>query len=474
MSMQDGLVMEDRTAALRNASEILVVEDSLTQAKRLERLLKEHGYGVRIARNGFQGLAFAREKKPTVVITDVMMPEMDGYELCRRIKGDETLRDVPVVLLTSLSDPRDVIRGLQCGADNFLTKPYEDAHLLRRLHHILVNLELRREGHAQMTVEVFFAGQHHRLTADRIQIIDLLLSTFEAAVLQSTQLQKLNGDYRHALEEIKQAQANFRTLMETTGDAVLVVDAQGTVRYVNPAAELLFDVRAEELTGTPFLFPLEEEGKREINITSPNGDILVGDMRVVNSSWDGEVVRLVTIRDITEMVLLRERLKEEAITDPLTGLYNRRGFLMLGEERLALADRLGFSVVCLFADLDGFKAVNDTFGHEEGDRVLRETADVLRRTFRAADVLGRIGGDEFAVLLVQDGPEGIGAVMARLRHTLEQANVRNENPSVRLSLSLGVSMRLPETPCTLSELMDEADQSMYKEKIAKRKLRSET
>lgn len=474
MNMQDGRTMEERTAALRNASEILVVEDSLTQAKRLERLLKEHGYGVRIARNGFQGLAFAREKKPTVVITDVMMPEMDGYELCRRIKGDETLRDVPVVLLTSLSDPRDVIRGLQCGADNFLTKPYEDAHLLRRLHHILVNLELRREGHAQMTVEVFFAGQHHRLTADRIQIIDLLLSTFEAAVLQSTQLQKLNGDYRHALEEIKQAQANFRTLMETTGDAVLVVDAQGTVRYVNPAAELLFDVRAEELTGTPFLFPLEEEGKREINITSPNGDILVGDMRVVNSSWDGEVVRLVTIRDITEMVLLRERLKEEAITDPLTGLYNRRGFLMLGEERLALADRLGFSVVCLFADLDGFKAVNDTFGHEEGDRVLRETADVLRRTFRAADVLGRIGGDEFAVLLVQDGPEGIGAVMARLRHTLEQANARNENPSVRLALSLGVSMRLPETPCTLSELMDEADQSMYKEKIAKRKLRSET
>lgn len=474
MSMGDGLAMEDRTAALRNASEILVVEDSLTQAKRLERLLKEHGYGVRIARDGLQGLAFAQGKKPTVVITDVMMPEMDGYELCRRIKSDETLRDVPVVLLTSLSDPRDVIRGLQCGADNFLTKPYEDAHLLRRLHHILVNLDLRREGHAQMTVEVFFAGQHHRLTADRIQIIDLLLFTFEAAVLQSTQLQKLNGDYRHALEEVKQAQANFRTLMETTGDAVLVVDPQGTVRYVNPAAELLFDVRAEELTGTPFLFPLEEEGKREINITSPNGDILVGDMRVVNSSWDGEVVRLVTIRDITEMVLLRERLKEEAITDPLTGLYNRRGFLALGEERLALADRLGFSVVCLFADLDGFKAVNDTFGHEEGDRVLRETADVLRRTFRAADVLGRIGGDEFAVLLVQDGPEGIGTVVERLRHTLERTNARNENPSVRLALSLGVSMRLPEAPCTLAELMDEADQSMYEEKMTKKRLRSET
>jgi two-component system cell cycle response regulator len=174
------------------------------------------------------------------------------------------------------------------------------------------------------------------------------------------------------------------------------------------------------------------------------------------------------------MVLLRERLKAEAITDPLTGLYNRRGFLSLGEERLALADRLGASVFCLFADLDGFKAVNDTFGHEEGDRVLRETAEVLRRTFRAADILGRIGGDEFAVLLVQDGPEGIGTVMERLRHTLELANARNENSSARLSLSLGVAMRLPEAPCTLAELMDQADQRMYEEKMTKRKPRSET
>ncbi len=146
---------------MKRAASILIVEDSLTQAKRLERLLAENGYTVRVARNGIEGLAAAAEKKPSVVITDVMMPEMDGFEMCRCIKNDGALRDIPVVLLTSLSDPKDVIRGLQCGADNFLTKPYEGDHLLRRLEHVLTNLELRRAGQAQMTVEVFFAGQYH-------------------------------------------------------------------------------------------------------------------------------------------------------------------------------------------------------------------------------------------------------------------------------------------------------------------------
>ena len=196
---------------MKRAASILIVEDSLTQAKRLERLLAENGYTVRVARNGIEGLAAAAEKKPSVVITDVMMPEMDGFEMCR------------------------------CSQ-------------------------------AQMTVEVFFAGQYHKLTADRIQIIDLLLSTFEAAVLQSSQLEKLGGDYRNALEDVKRAQANFQTLMETTGDAVVVVEGGGTVIYVNPAAELLFHKDSAELVGKPFLFPLEGDGgHREVVIDLPNG-----------------------------------------------------------------------------------------------------------------------------------------------------------------------------------------------------------
>ncbi len=465
----------DRTIEHRKrTSEILVVEDSLTQAKRLERLLRGNGYGVVLARNGLEGLEKARKVRPAVVITDVMMPEMDGYEMCRQIKADADLRHIPVVILTSLSDPRDVIQGLQCGADNFLTKPYDDAHLLGRLYHILANEGLRQAGHAQMSVEVYFAGQFHKLTADRIQIIDLLLSTFEAAVLQSTQLAKLGGDYREALEEIKRAQANFRTLMETTGDAVVVVGTDGLVRYVNPAAEVLFDCDASAVTGKPFWLPLEGEGSREVSLPSSQGEKLVGDMRVVRSNWDGEGVLLATIRDITETVRLRERLEVEAVSDALTGLFNRRGFFKIAPGRLSLAERMNLAVVCLFADLDNFKQVNDLLGHEEGDQVLREAAEVLKKTFRECDLLARIGGDEFAVLMMQDrgdgwdGEQAVKSVRDRLDRNLELHHGQSTRP-YRLALSMGFAVAPAASGVSLDALIAEADKKMYDEKAAKKK-----
>ena len=467
--------IEQNIAHRKKHSEILVVEDSLTQAKRLERLLKENGYSVRLARNGLEGLDWARKARPAVVITDVMMPEMDGYEMCRQIKADAELRQIPVVLLTSLSDPRDVIQGLQCGADNFLTKPYDDAHLLRRLYHIRANEELRWAGHAQMSVEVYFAGQFHKLTADRIQIIDLLLSTFEAAVLQSNQLMKLGGDYRNALDEIKRTQANFQTLMETTGDAVVVVGEDGLVRYVNPGAEVLFDCAADTMTGKPFVFPLEGEASREVIIDRPHGEALVGDMRVVRSNWDGEMVRLATIRDITETVRLRERLESEAVSDALTGLYNRRGFFKIVPARLRLAERMGLSVACFFADLDNFKQVNDLLGHDEGDQVLREAAEVLRNTFRDSDILARLGGDEFAVIMVQEHAEGEDptvsetSVRDRLARNLDLWNAQSTR-SYRLAMSVGIAAVHATSEISLDTLVAEADKKMYAEKAAKKKL----
>jgi two-component system cell cycle response regulator len=306
------------------------------------------------------------------------------------------------------------------------------------------------------------------LTADRIQIIDLLLSTFEAAVLQSSQLEKLGGDYRNALEDVKRAQANFQTLMETTGDAVVVVEGGGKVIYVNPAAELLFHKDSAELVGKPFLFPLEGEGgHREIVIDLPNGERVVRDMRTATSNWDGELVRFATIRDVTEMVRLRELLEKEAVTDTLTGLYNRRGFLSFAEKALQLAARMGFRATFLFADLDGFKNVNDTLGHEEGDEVLRETASIFRETFRVSDIPGRIGGDEFAVLMLHDGEDQPGNAVERLEEAIRRANGRRTR-EYSLSMSLGLSEWNPGRPVSLGELMADADRRMYENKMARK------
>jgi two-component system, sensor histidine kinase and response regulator len=168
--------------------EILIVEDSPTQAARLRYILEQHHYVVSVASNGQQALAHLSQRRPALVISDIVMPEMDGYQLCQRIKTDENLKAIPVILLTSLSDPEDVIKGLECRADNFITKPYDEGYLLARVEYVLVNRAMRLSERLQMGVEIVFGGQKHLITSDRQQILDLLISTYEALILKNREL----------------------------------------------------------------------------------------------------------------------------------------------------------------------------------------------------------------------------------------------------------------------------------------------
>ncbi|MEJ0084767.1 MAG: response regulator [Pseudomonadota bacterium] len=167
---------------------ILIAEDSATQAQRLTHILEAQGYRVTSAANGALALEMARRHTPSLVISDVVMPEMNGYELCSHIKADPKLADVPVILVTTLSDPEDVIRGLACRADNFVLKPYDSDHLLRRVQFVLVNSHMRQNEQPGMGLEIVFSGQKHFITADRLQILNLLLSTYEAAIQRNKEL----------------------------------------------------------------------------------------------------------------------------------------------------------------------------------------------------------------------------------------------------------------------------------------------
>src|SRR5665647_561169 len=210
--------------------EILIAEDSSTQAAQLAQLLEQHGYSVTTAANGREALALLERRRPTLVISDIVMPELDGYGLCKAIKADKKLKDIPVMLVTTLSDPQDVIRGLECGADNFLRKPYEERYLLSRIDYLLMNLELRKNQKMQMGMEIDLGGQRHFISSDRQQILDLLVSTYEQAVeinselkLREKQLahsnQVLNGLYRIA-DGLNHA-ASERELVETVLDRAL-------------------------------------------------------------------------------------------------------------------------------------------------------------------------------------------------------------------------------------------------------------
>lgn len=210
--------------------EILVVEDSLTQAMRLQMILENAGYSVHVAQDGDAALTFLDAREPTLVISDIVMPGMDGFELCSRIKERNGSADLPVILVTYLSDPADILRGLQCGADNFITKPYDESALLSRIRYLLINREFRKRSEAGLGVQVFFAGRKQVLTAERMQILDLLLSSFETAVnnkrdveMANKELVRVNDRLKQEIRERKLAEAEKQRLIGELTEALVKV-----------------------------------------------------------------------------------------------------------------------------------------------------------------------------------------------------------------------------------------------------------
>ncbi len=167
---------------------ILIAEDSKTQAEILRHLLDKAGYQVRVAYNGKEALEAVKKEAPTLILTDVVMPEMNGYELCSLLKADMATRNIPVILVTQLFDPRDVLSGLECGADNFIIKPYEPKYLLDRIEVILANRSLYSDESVESGVSVFFSGQTHVVRSNRQKILNILLSTYEIAITKNNEL----------------------------------------------------------------------------------------------------------------------------------------------------------------------------------------------------------------------------------------------------------------------------------------------
>ena len=182
---------------------VLAVEDSATQAEELRFILTSEGFEVEVAPDAERGLERLGRQSFDLVVSDIMMPGMSGYELCRRIKEDARTREIPVVLLTTLSDPLDIIQGLESGADNFITKPYEPSNLLGRINGILANRRIRAEGEHPEGVEIFFLGKKFLITSDKEQILDLLLSTFEDTVRTTRELQQSQQALASANRELE-------------------------------------------------------------------------------------------------------------------------------------------------------------------------------------------------------------------------------------------------------------------------------
>ena len=224
---------------------ILIVEDSPTQAEKLAAILEGEGYDAVVARDGESALERSEQSSFDLIISDIMMPGITGYELCRRMKEDAATRDVPFMLLSTLSEPMDIIRGLKCGADNFLTKPYQPDHLLGRVRTILENHRIRAAQRVALGVEILFLGTKFTITSEKQQILDLLLSTFEDTVRANRELQKSRTALAAAKTQLEDHAAKLEErVRERTAELTAATEAlQAEIAIRKKGAEDLLRTR---------------------------------------------------------------------------------------------------------------------------------------------------------------------------------------------------------------------------------------
>ena len=292
-------------------------------------------------------------------------------------------------------------------------------------------------------------------------------------------------ELRQRFAQLQASEARYRRLFEAAQDGILIVDAStGQIEDVNPYMIGMLHYSHEEFIGKklweigPFKdtalsqvafkelhdkgfirykdLPLETKDGKRVNVEIVSNIYRVGREKVVQCN----------IRNITDRKEMEDKLRLLSVTDELTGLYNRRGFITLAEQQLNIAERSKDRLFLLFADVDGMKWINDHLGHKKGDEALIEAADVFKKVFRKADIIARIGGDEFAILAISISQEDTEVLRERLQHQVHQKN-RRKNRDYNLSISIGISFKEPESSISLDELMSRADTLMYEHKKGK-------
>lgn len=269
-----------------------------------------------------------------------------------------------------------------------------------------------------------------------------------------------------------------RQILDDVADGFVMLDHEWRFAYINRAAEALMSRNAAELMGKdarrafPQMDPILYERYTQAVQTGEPIEFEAQSQRVDGwykvHAYPSEDGLLIYFRDITEQRKNEEKLRGMSMVDELTGLYNRRGFFALADQHFRLAERNARSLLLIFADVDGLKQINDSFGHRCGDEALFEMAAILGHTFRESDIIARIGGDEFAALAPETDDWAAEPLVRRLREQLNERNARRDLP-YDLSLSIGVASYTPEHPCSIDELLADADRRMYEEKRSRPK-----
>jgi two-component system, cell cycle response regulator len=445
---------------------VLVVDDMLANVRLLEAKLSAEYFEVITAMNGLDALEAVQRSKPDIVLLDVMMPGIDGIEVCQRIKSNAATQHIPVVIITALDQPEDRVRGLSAGADDFLTKPVNDISLFCRIKS-LVRLKM-------LTDEL-------RIRAESGDAIGLLARPNLPQIETDGHIMLV--DTRSlSVERIRTALSGHHSLTHIE-DPHLAVDAAATAAL--PYELIIISLENERFDGLRLCSQL-----RSIEATRQTPILILVDpddqsrlLRALDMGVNDYLMRPVDRQELLARVntqIKRWRYTEQlrisvktslelAVTDSLTGLYNRRYLESHLGHLIEHFINNGKSLSILAIDVDFFKPINDTYGHDAGDRVLQEIAVRIRLNTRAIDLCCRTGGEEFVLVLPSTDIEAASIIAERLRKSIASKSFTvEEGRMVPVTVSIGLA-GLVDASDNLDKLLKRADTALY---VAKREGRN--
>jgi two-component system cell cycle response regulator len=442
---------------------ILVVDDIEANVKLLEAKLSAEYYEVVTATDGVTALAMAASERPDIILLDVMMPGMDGFQVCRRLKDDPVTRHIPVVLVTALDGRADRIAGLEAGADEFVTKPIDDVIMFSRVRSLtrlkLVIDELREREASGRRIGVI-AGAAARLagTGGRVLIVD--------------------DNERQAQRILTELSIEHRPIVESDAEKAHLA-ARG------PADLVIVNIAARNFDGLRFSAGLRsDEATRHLPILAVyDPDDRARAIKALELGVNDLLAKPIDPQELSARArtqikrkrytdFLRNNLDnslELAVTDQLTGLHNRRYMIGQLDALVQRAVRGGPPVAALLIDVDHFKKINDSFGHDVGDEVLREFGVRLASNVRAIDLPCRYGGEEFVTIMPDTMLVDAERIADRIRRQIGGSPFRVAAGSelLTVTISIGVAVTLGERD-TPEALLKRADEALYEAKASGR------